>query len=107
MHAQSRPGAGSRDAVTMETQPRRYDPARDMLAPEIEFDPARIVAFERLFEAVVATPPGQPAEYACPFPKHEFLCYLAERKPVVLHGSNDPAIEEFVPRRQSLDHSPL
>ncbi|HEY1014340.1 MAG TPA: hypothetical protein VGE07_16625, partial [Herpetosiphonaceae bacterium] len=36
-----------------------------------------------------------------PAPRWPFLAYLAERKPVLLHGSGDPAIAELVPRQSN------
>ena len=63
-------------------------------------------AFEALWAAAVEHGDGGLITYELAYPKHEFLGYLVEHKPVVLHGSNDPDIEHFEPRRRSLDGSP-
>jgi hypothetical protein len=81
----------------------RFDPSRHLPAPELTFDDDRIAAFERIYRAMLESEPGALIDYRCAYPKHEFLGYLVERKPVVLHGSNNPEIELFEPVRRSLD----
>ncbi|GGA86792.1 hypothetical protein [Ornithinibacillus halotolerans] len=41
-------------------------------------------------------------EYNLTVPKYKFLSYLIHNKSVLLHGSNNKAIEEFEPRKQTL-----
>jgi len=43
--------------------------------------------------------PRQAAHYPLTEPKWQFLCYIAENADVVLHGSPDPTIDQFRPRR--------
>jgi len=57
-------------------------------------------AFERLVAAIDEARGGV-VEYEAAAPKHAFLSYLVERRPVLLHGTGDPAIERFEPRRQT------
>jgi hypothetical protein len=40
-------------------------------------------------------------EYDAAPPKHAFFRYLLEHRPVLLHGTGDPGIELFEPRRQT------
>ncbi len=77
----------------------------ELPAPVIVYDAARVQAFEALYAQALAAA-GGPLAYTLPYPKYEFLGYVAERKPVVLHGSNDPDIAEFVPRREGVDANP-
>ena len=44
---------------------------------------------------------GAEVDYSSPAPKHAFFRYLLEHRPVLLHGTGDPAIERFEPRRQT------
>jgi len=52
-------------------------------------------AFDRLLDA---TPPGGEVAYDLPHPKWVFLHYLV-RSGYLLHGSNEPGVEEFRTRR--------
>jgi hypothetical protein len=71
---------------------------RTMLtAPPAQTDEA---AFERLVEAVDEAD-GKKVEYDAAAPKHDFFRYLLERRPVLLHGTGDGAIERFDPQRQT------
>jgi len=40
-------------------------------------------------------------KYACPFPKHEFLTYLAEYRNLLIHGSQKPDLDRLEPRADS------
>jgi len=82
-------------------RPRRFDPTRYLVAPDVEFDGATIEAFEGIWEAIASQSASNAIEYACPFPKCEFLTYLVRQKGVLLHGSNDPDIARFEPRQQT------
>jgi len=57
-------------------------------------------AFDELLER---TPPGGLVEYALPQPKWWFFHHLI-RHGFLVHGSNEPAIEEFEPRPQHDAH---
>lgn len=72
---------------------------------EIEFSPEKLTAFEALYQHAL-TLNGGVLDYTLPYPKHEFLQFVVERKPVILHGSNDASIEMFVPQRNGMDANP-
>jgi hypothetical protein len=57
-------------------------------------------AFERLARAVDEAG-GAEVEYDAAAPKHAFFRHLLERRPVLLHGTGDPSIGRFEPRRQT------
>lgn len=75
-------------------------------APTIEFDPAKAQAFEALYQTAVAHGAAQFIDYTLPYPKYEFLSYLVARHPVLLHGSDNPAIEQFETIRRGYDTNP-
>jgi hypothetical protein len=71
---------------------------RTMLtAPSAEADEA---AFERLVQSVDEAN-GTEVVYDAAAPRHAFFRFLLERRPILLHGTGDPAIERFEPRRQT------
>lgn len=72
-----------------------------LLAPEIEWTSEKVQTFESLFAAALAQGAGAWIDYQAPYPRYEFLCYLVERKAVLVHGSNNPEILVFTPRRQT------
>src|ERR1044072_6792350 len=58
-------------------------------------------AFDRLYAEAVEHGTGAAIDYRLPAPKWQFLCYLCDTKPVVLHGSGNADIEEFEPRQSN------
>lgn len=74
-------------------------------AIEIEFDAEKVAAFRALYAQAVAARGGV-LKYDLPYPKYEFLQYVVEQEAVILHGSNDSAIDDFVPMRASMDANP-
>jgi len=66
-------------------------------APAIQFDQAKQQRFESIF-ATALSHPSSTIEYHDIAPKYEFLTYLVQTQPVVLHGSNNLAITVFEPR---------
>jgi hypothetical protein len=67
--------------------------------PAPDPDPDTTAAFERLFAATVEHGAATVIDYTLPAPKWQFLCYLCDRKQIVLHGSGRPDIREFEPRQ--------
>lgn len=65
--------------------------------PPMPRDPRTLAAFDDLFEAAKAN--GGLIDYGLAAPRWQFLCHLADTKDVVLHGSGNPAIAEFEPRK--------
>ncbi|GAB2768504.1 hypothetical protein [Amycolatopsis magusensis] len=55
--------------------------------------------FDELLDGALAAGPDRPIDYRVDAPKWQFLCHAADRADFVLHGSGDPGITEFVPRR--------
>lgn len=72
-------------------------------APRPAPEPTRdtLAAFERLFAATVERGAGTLIDYTLPAPKWQFLCYLCDHQPIVLHGSGRPDIREFEPRQSN------
>lgn len=64
--------------------------------PEFEIDRATADSFDRL---LADTGPDALVDYRLAAPKWEFLCYVADRGDIVLHGSGDPDIKQFEPRQ--------
>jgi hypothetical protein len=60
-------------------------------------DRPTLAAFDALFEAARAT--GGAIDYRLAAPRWQFLCHLADTRDIVLHGSGNPAIAEFEPRK--------
>ncbi|RXZ76656.1 hypothetical protein EBB07_34105 [Paenibacillaceae bacterium] len=70
-------------------------------APSIYISKEEEADFETLYDEVCSS--GQNSvDYRLKAPKYKFLEYLLRSKPVVLHGSNRPGIEQFEPRQQTL-----
>ncbi|GAA0349598.1 hypothetical protein [Bacillus horti] len=65
----------------------------------IKFTEEEIVAYDKLLTAIGE---GKLITYDLNYPKYRFLQYATSKKEYVLHGSNNPDIHEFEPRRQTL-----
>ena len=63
--------------------------------PPLSLDPARLATFEAAYAQVLAAA-GGPVDP--PAPTWAFLCWLADEKRVLLHGTADPGITRFEPR---------
>ncbi len=63
--------------------------------PTVDLDDARFEAFEDTFQQILEADGGQVPE---PHPTWAFLCWLADAKGLLLHGSPDPDIDTFEPR---------
>ncbi len=90
---------------TLNRQPLSAETHDYLYVPDLELDDEKAAAFEKLWAEEVEGGDGRLLTYALDHRKHEFLRFLAERKPVVLHGSNLPDIERFEPRRHTLGGS--
>jgi L-ascorbate metabolism protein UlaG (beta-lactamase superfamily) len=66
---------------------------------------ATLAAFDQLYDAILreAQASSSPVNifYDLPAPKWQFLCHLADRHDLALHGSGDANIREFEPRQSS------
>ncbi|KAB8191068.1 hypothetical protein FH608_031055 [Nonomuraea phyllanthi] len=67
--------------------------------PPFNPDGKTLAGFASLLSDAVTQGPDKPITYTLAAPKWQFLCYVAEQAGYVLHGSNDPSIERFDPRR--------
>jgi hypothetical protein len=65
--------------------------------PAMPTDETTLAAFDGTFEAAVAT--GGAIDYRLAAPRWQFICHIADTRPVVLHGSGNPAIARFEPRQ--------
>lgn len=54
---------------------------------------------DAFLDRALANGPTQPMDYILDVPKWQFLCHVAERRSIALHGSNRPDIERFEPRQ--------
>jgi hypothetical protein len=60
-------------------------------------DAATRAEFDRLLDAALEA--GGRVDYRLAAPKWQWLCHVADRGDLVLHGSNNPAIDRFEPRQ--------
>jgi hypothetical protein len=72
--------------------------------PPMPTESAVLEAFDALYDAAVAAGPAAPIDYRLPAPRWQFICHIADTRPVVLHGSGNPSIARFEPR-QPLDNT--
>ena len=66
--------------------------------PIFDFDPATRLDIDRYLAGIRAGGANGRIEYTFPVPRWQFLCYLADRHGVVLHGTGEADIELFEPR---------
>jgi hypothetical protein len=64
--------------------------------PEFNLSPEKQSAFENMWDA---TRHGERFDYHLPYPKWQFLSYLCETKPVILHGSQLSGIDVVQPQQ--------
>jgi hypothetical protein len=60
-------------------------------------------AFAELLQDVLSWSDGRVLDYTLPYPKHEFLQYVALQEIVIFHGSGKADIAEFQTRRTSME----
>ena len=69
--------------------------------PALDLGAAQIAEFEHLYATAVAPGDGGEIDYTLAAPRWQFLCWLTDTKDVLLHGSGNPAIDEFEPRQSN------
>ena len=69
--------------------------------PALDLSSETLAAFEHLYTTAVLPATGQPIDYTLAAPKWQFLCWLADTQPILLHGSGDAGIDEFEPRQSN------
>ena len=67
--------------------------------PNTELDEATRFAFDDLINKTLGIGGCPTIQYTLPFPKWQFLCYLADHHNLALHGSGDSEITLFEPRQ--------
>lgn len=67
--------------------------------PHTDGDQSAQTAFDDLLHATLGSGESPPISYTLPWPKWQFLCHVAERHDVALHGSGNPEITRFEPRQ--------
>lgn len=67
-------------------------------------DAAAIAAFDSLYDTAVAAGPGRPIDYTLPWPRWQFIAHVADRRGVIVHGSQNSGIEVFEPRQSNDAH---
>ena len=67
--------------------------------PPMATDRETLAAFDALFEEALAGGPGAALDYRLAAPRWQFLCHIADTRPVLLHGSGNPSITRFEPRQ--------
>ncbi len=73
-----------------------------LLPPEMVLDAGKEADFAALLDEVLGGD-GRLLDYDLPYPKHEFLRYLAAQELFIFHGSANPDIDEFRTRRTSME----
>ena len=80
-----------------------YEPTPPCPAPVLTLNSQKVEAFEYLFSEAQRLGPATLIDYNIPYPKHEFLRYLVDRKQILLHGSNFPDLKVLLPMRFTTD----
>jgi hypothetical protein len=63
-------------------------------------DQATLAAFDALYSEAIQSN-GAEIDYRLAAPRWQFLCYLADTRNIVLHGSGNPDISVFEPRKSN------
>ena len=69
--------------------------------PRVNFDETTKNAFDALLNSVFNHGNGKEIEFTLPYPKWQFLCYLADQHDIAMHGSGNPDIDVFEPRQSN------
>jgi hypothetical protein len=69
--------------------------------PSANFDETTRNAFDDLLNASVSSGGCPTIEFTLPYPRWQFLCYLADHHDIALHGSGNANIALFEPRQSN------
>jgi hypothetical protein len=72
--------------------------------PTSAADAEAIAAFDALYDRAVTAGPEEPITYTLPWPRWEFIAHVADRRGVIVHGSQNTGIEVFEPRKADDAH---
>lgn len=78
-------------------------PAYLEIRPPLELDEATRAAFDRLYDDARSS--GGPIEYGLAAPRWQFIAHIVETRHVLVHGSANPAIAIFEPRKADDVHA--
>jgi hypothetical protein len=67
----------------------------------VNFDETTQTAFDELLNTTINASECPTIEFTLPYPKWQFLCYLADHHSIAMHGSGDPNIALFEPRQSN------
>jgi hypothetical protein len=74
-------------------------PAYFLPRPPLDLTSTKRAAFARLYAETVRSGHGWAVNYDLDAPKWQFLSWLCDTQDILLHGSGNPSIEEFEPRK--------
>jgi hypothetical protein len=69
--------------------------------PSVNFDERVQNAFDELLNRTLSIGACPTIEFTLPWPKWQFLCYLADHHNIAMHGSGNPDIGLFEPRQSN------
>lgn len=69
--------------------------------PSVNIDERTQLAFDGLLHTTLSTGGCPTIQYHLPYPKWQFLCYLADHHNLAMHGSGNPQIDRFEPRQSN------
>lgn len=69
--------------------------------PSVTFDEKAASAFDELLQTTLSRGECPTLPYSLPWPKWQFLCYVADHRDIALHGSGNPTIGLFEPRQSN------
>ena len=67
--------------------------------PGVDADESTLIAFDDLLNKTLGTGGCPTIDFTLPWPKWQFLCHLADHHDIALHGSGEPQITLFEPRK--------
>jgi hypothetical protein len=69
--------------------------------PSGYFDESAKIAFDELLNKTLSLGGCPTIQFTLPWPKWQFLCYIADHHDIALHGSGNPNIAVFEPRQSN------
>ena len=72
--------------------------------PPTDMSPEARAAFDALFDRAASPEHQGEIDYDLPWPRWQFICHIADTRPVIVHGSQDSGIEVFEPRKSNDAH---
>jgi hypothetical protein len=69
--------------------------------PSEDFHERTQIAFDELLNTTLSIGECPTIHFTLPWPKWQFLCYMADHHDIALHGSGDPNIVLFEPRQSN------